>query len=75
MNTFFPHINIIIDAYTTQYFKLKVLFEEVKIYWDGKNKIYGLKNKVVIQTNTLLHYCVYVFKHVFTLIYDFELHK
>jgi hypothetical protein len=48
MNIPFPHIGIIIDAYTTQCFKPKVLFEEAKIYWDGKNKIYGLKNEVAI---------------------------
>jgi hypothetical protein len=48
MNTPFPHINIIINIYTIQCFKPKVLFEEAKIYWDGKNKIYGLKNEVAI---------------------------
>jgi hypothetical protein len=74
MNIFFLHTSIIIDTHTTQCFKLKVPFKEVKIYWDGKNKIYGLKNEVAIQA-TPFHYYVYVSKHILALIHDFELYK
>ena len=62
-NTTFPHVGLIIDGHTTQTFRPKAPFEEAKIYYDGKNKIYGVKNEVGV-TAAAPHYCLFITPHV-----------
>lgn len=44
-------IALIVDCTTVEIFKPTGTWDESKIYWDGKNKIYGLKKEVAISSN------------------------
>jgi hypothetical protein len=70
----FPHVGIIIDNHTTQCYHPKVSFDEAKIYYDGKNHIYGLKSEVVVSA-TPPYYCVFVSDHTSSSIHNFEIIK
>jgi hypothetical protein len=70
----FPHVGIIINNHTTQCYHPKVSFDKVKIYYDRKNHIYGLKFKVAISA-TPSYYCVFVGDHTFGFVHDFEIMK
>lgn len=70
----FPHCALIIDGHTTACFRPKARFNDAKTYWDGKNKIYGLKTEVAIRA-TAPHYCVAVSAHEPASKHDYEIHK
>jgi hypothetical protein len=74
VNNLFPHVRIIINNHTTQYYHLKVSFDKVKIYYDGKNHIYSLKFEVVVSTTPFFYY-VFIGDHTSDSIYDFEIMK
>jgi hypothetical protein len=44
----YPYIGLIGDTTSMEVFRPRGRFEEAKIYWDGKNKIYALKKEVAI---------------------------
>jgi hypothetical protein len=58
----FPHVALLIDNHTTQCFRPKTRFAETKIYWDKKNKIYGLKSEVAVSAHEP-HYYQFVGSH------------
>jgi hypothetical protein len=70
----FPHCALIIDSHTTQCFRPKCSFNEAKIYWDGKNKIYGLKTEVAV-SSTPPHYCLFTHKYNVASKHDYQNHK
>ena len=41
----FPQVALIVDSHTTPCFCPKAPFEEATIYFNGKNKVYGLKSE------------------------------
>lgn len=70
----FPHCALIVDGHTTACFRPKARFQDAKTYWDGKNKMYGLKSEVAVRA-TAPHYCVAVSPHEPASKHDYELHK
>jgi len=46
-----PFIALICDSTSTQVLRPVGRFEEAKIYWDGKNKIYALKKEVAVMAS------------------------
>jgi DDE superfamily endonuclease len=70
----FPHAALLIDVHTTEAFRPKAPFEEAKFYWDGKNKIYGIKNEVAVGVNEP-HYCMFVSPHTVGSTHDYQYHK
>jgi len=74
VGTDFPHVAVLIDSTTIQVFRPKAPFEEAKIYWDGKNKLYGVKAEVVV-TAMKPHYCMFASRHTVGSIHDYERHK
>jgi hypothetical protein len=74
LGTNFPHIGVLVDCHTNESFRPKAPFEEAKIYWDGKNKIYGLKSELGIAAHPP-HYCLFTAPHTVPSIHDYEYHK
>ena len=72
--TIIPQVALLIDNHTTECHCPKASFEEAKIYWDGKNRIYGLKTEVAVMAHEP-HYCVFVGKHAPGSVHDFEIMK
>jgi hypothetical protein len=70
----FSHVALLIDNHTTQCFWPKTRFAEAKIYWDGKNKIYGLKSEVAVNAHEL-HYYQFVGPHHVASAHDYQIHK
>ena len=68
------HVALLIDNHTTECFCPKTTFNESKIYYDGKNRIYGLKTEVAFMAHEP-HYCVFVGKHMPGSVHDFEIMK
>ena len=69
-----PTAGIIIDGHTTQICVPKLPFEQAKVYFDGKNHIYGLKNEVAVSAHAP-HYCLFVSPHFPASVHDYEIHK
>ena len=44
----FPYIDLLVDTTTMEFYRPKTRFEEAKVYFDGENKIYGLKKEVAV---------------------------
>jgi hypothetical protein len=70
----FPHCALIVDSHTTACYRPKARFGEAKIYWDGKNRVYGIKTEVAVRA-TAPHYCVAVSRHEPASKHDYEIHK
>ncbi len=70
----FPTVGLLIDVHTTECFRPKARFEESKIYYDGKNHIYGLKTEVAI-TAARPHFCVTTTPHEPGSVHDYSVHK
>lgn len=66
--------SLVIDGFTAQISPPKMNFNDAKTYWDGKNKIYGLKTEVAV-SDTAPHYCLFVSDHVPGSMHDYLLHK
>jgi hypothetical protein len=67
----FPHVALLLDHHTSQTFRPKAPFEEGKIYWDGKNKVYGYKNLVGVMA-TAPHYCLFTLDHEVASKHDYQ---
>jgi hypothetical protein len=50
--TILPHAALLIDSTTIQINTPLGDFEEKKVFWDGKNHIYGIKKEVAVQAST-----------------------
>lgn len=74
VGTNYPEIALLIDCHTTEGFRPKAPFEEAKIYWDGKNHIYGFKNEVGV-TASPPHYCLFAAPHTVPSVHDYQYHK
>lgn len=72
--TIFPYVALLIDNHTTQCNRPRAPFNEAKIYYDGKNRIYGLKTEIAV-TASAPHYCVFVGAHTPGSVHDFEILK
>jgi hypothetical protein len=73
-DTPFPHVALLVDAHTTPCYCPKAPFDEAKIYFDGKNRIYGLKTEVAVSVQAP-HYCMHVSNSVPGSVHNFELFK
>ena len=73
-DTPFPHVALLVDAHTTPCYRPKASFDEAKIYYDAKNKMYGLKTEVAVSAQAP-HYCTHVSSYVPGSVHDFELFK
>eukprot|EP01098_Paradermamoeba_levis_P013287 TRINITY_DN6028_c0_g1_i1.p1 TRINITY_DN6028_c0_g1~~TRINITY_DN6028_c0_g1_i1.p1 ORF type:complete len:187 (-),score=8.46 TRINITY_DN6028_c0_g1_i1:341-901(-) len=56
----YPTVALLIDSTTIEVYRPRGRFEEAKIYFDSKNKIYGLKKEVAV-TATAPHLAVFSF--------------
>lgn len=74
VGTNFPHIGVLLDCHTTEGFRPKAPFLEGKIYYDGKNKIYGLKSELGVDAHPP-HYCKFTANHTPASVHDYEYHK
>lgn len=72
--TVIPHVALIIDNHTSECYRPKASFEEAKIYFDAKNKVYGLKTEVAVSAHEP-HFCVFVGSHTPGSVHDFEIMK
>lgn len=72
--TVYPHIALLVDCHTTECFRPIGPFEEAKIYWDGKNSIYGLKSEVAVMASPP-HFCLFVVPRTVPSRHDYEYHK
>jgi hypothetical protein len=69
-----PTAAIIIDGHTTQIGQPKLPYSEAKVYFDGKNWIYGYKSEVAVST-AAPHYCLFTSPHYPGSAHDYEIHK
>lgn len=70
----FPMVGLIIDGHTSEISPPRMSYNDAKVYYDGKNYIYGLKNEVAVSP-VPPHYCLFVSDHVPASVHDYELHK
>src|SRR5690606_5748014 len=69
-----PAIGLLIDCTTVECYRPKARFGEAKHYFDGHNKIYGLKTEVAV-TSARPHVCVAVSPHYPGSTNDYTIHK
>ena len=60
--------------HTTETYRPKAPFEEGKIYYDGKNHIYGLKSEIAVLAKKP-HYCLFAARHSVGSQHDYEYHR
>jgi hypothetical protein len=65
---------LLVDAHTTPCYHPKAPFDEAKIYFDRKNRIYGLKTEVAMSVQAP-HYCTHVSNSVPGSVHNLELFK
>src|SRR6185369_15166002 len=70
----FPHAALIIDGHSTECFRPRGRYEEVKHYFDGKNRIYALKTEVAIAAHRP-HFFVTSCPHYAGSTHDYAMHK
>jgi len=73
-NAVSPLVALIVDGHTTPICQPKMPYEDAKVYWDGKNHIYGLKTEIAISARSP-HYCLFTCPAVPASKHDYELHK
>lgn len=74
VQTRFPHAGLLVDTQTVECFRPKARFEEAKAYWDGKNKIYGLKKEVAVRA-AAPHYCMFSQRARVASVHDYSINK
>lgn len=74
LDTNFPYVALLIDGHSTEVFRPKTSFAEAKHYWDGKNKIYAIKNEVAVMA-AAPHYALFASRGVVGSVHDYALHK
>lgn len=70
----FPMVGLIVDAHTIQICPPKMNHRDAKVYFDGKNRVYGFKTEVAVMRQPP-HYCLFVSDSVPASKHDYELHK
>ena len=65
---------LIIDAHTTQIEPPKMPYEDAKVYFDGKNSIYGYKNEIAVSTSAP-HICLFASPNFPGSVHDYEIHR
>lgn len=73
-NAVSPLVALIVDGHTTPICQPKLPYEDAKAFWDGKNKIYGLKTEIAIAARSP-HYCLFTCPAVPASKHDYELHR
>jgi hypothetical protein len=73
-NTNYPHIGLLCDSTSVPVFRSRARFEEEKIYYDGKNKIYALKKEVAVMAKAP-HYALFFSKAEPGSIHDYTIFK
>jgi len=68
-----PDVGYLVDATTTECFKPKGRFGEVKHYFDGHKFVYGIKTEIVV-TSARPHVAVFVSKHYPGSVSDYTIH-
>jgi len=53
-----PYIGLLCDSTSIEVFRPMCRFDEAKVYWDGKNKIYALKKEVCVMASPP-HYALF----------------
>jgi hypothetical protein len=74
LNRHYQYAALIIDVTTTQCYRPEGVFEHSKHYYDGKNRIYGLKTEVAV-TACAPHLFVRASPHYPGAVHDFTIHK
>ena len=73
-DTHFPFIGLLVDSTSIEVFRPRTHFNEAKVYYDGKNRIYALKKELgVLVSNP--HYCVFTQKSFVGSRHDYEYFK
>lgn len=70
----FPHAALLLDTTTIEVFRPKTRFEDAKTYWDGHNKIYGLKKEVAVAAQPP-HYCMFSQRAAVGSVHDYSVNK
>lgn len=73
-NTEFPFIGLLVDSTTFHINRPSGTFSEAKVYWDGKNHIYGMKKEVGVLAASP-HYALFVNKAVPGSKHDYDVLK
>ncbi len=73
-NVPFPFVGALDDSTSIPIFHLYVHFKEVKIYYDGKNRMYALKKEMIV-LHVPLHYAIFLSKGVIRSAHDYHIHK
>ena len=68
-----PEVGLLIDSTTTECFRPKGRFGEVKHYWDGHHKVYGMKTEVAV-TSARPHVCIHTSAHEPGSAADYSMH-
>jgi len=53
-----PEVALLVDSTTIETYHPKGRFTEAKVYFDGKNKIYGVKKEIAVMAKAP-HYCLF----------------
>jgi hypothetical protein len=69
-----PPIGLIIDGHTTEIGRPRCSFQDAKVYYDGKNEMYGVKHEVAVHASHP-HFCMFVSDGVPASRHDYDLHK
>lgn len=74
MDTAYPFVGLLVDSTTVHTFMPKKPFDEAKIYFDGKNGIYGLKKEVGVMAHSP-HYALFFTPKQVGSMHDYTIHK
>lgn len=70
----YPFIGLIADSTSIEVFRPRGRFEEAKIYYDGKNRIYALKKEIAVMAAPP-HYALFSASGEIGSTHDFTIHK
>lgn len=70
----YSHIALLVDTTSIQVYRPRGLFDEVKPYWDTKNKIYALKKEVLVLAHAP-YYAMFSGKKRIGSTHDYLIHK
>lgn len=67
-------VGLIIDGHTTEIATPKMTYQDAKVYYDGKNHIYGYKNEIAVAIQPP-HFCLFISPHYPGSVHDYTIHK